>query len=111
MQFEVNKNKYYTPGNFDFIIKYPYSSCSFFVNLEDLEKLREQINLVLEPKQQKVLNKLKTIKEPSSESDKYAFFLKEYSDTGITWEDFNENYLWCDNCKSYQEGRCICYAR
>ena len=28
-----------------------------------------------------------------------------------TWEEFADNWLWCNRCKSYQEGQCICYAR
>lgn len=34
------------------------------------------------------------------ENSRYQSFLKEQSNTGVTWDDFKENYLWCDKCKS-----------
>ena len=29
----------------------------------------------------------------------------------VTWEEFKENYLYCERCKGWVEGQCICYAR
>lgn len=46
--------------------------------------------------------------------DKYKEWLDTYGyddDADVTWEYFRDNYVWCDRCKSYQEGQCICYAR
>lgn len=35
----------------------------------------------------------------------------EESFDDIPWEEFDETYFWCDKCKSYQEGQCLCYTR
>jgi hypothetical protein len=43
-------------------------------------------------------------------TDKYSEWYNEYRDD-MTWKEFNEKYIWCDRCKSYQEGSCLCYAR
>lgn len=29
----------------------------------------------------------------------------------IPWQEFKENWFYCNRCNSYQEGQCICYAR
>ena len=42
--------------------------------------------------------------------EKMVAYQSDYSDY-VLWEDFKENYLYCDRCKSYQDGQCICYAR
>ncbi len=42
--------------------------------------------------------------------DKIEVWEEEYKEL-YTWEWFNANYWWCDNCKDYQEGQCMCYAR
>lgn len=36
------------------------------------------------------------------------------ADIGPSWEDFEENYMYCKYCKTYNDvrhGSCICYAR
>ena len=29
----------------------------------------------------------------------------------VDWEEFKDSWLYCDRCKGYNEGQCICYAR
>ena len=29
----------------------------------------------------------------------------------IEWEEFYESWFYCERCKGYSEGQCICYAR
>lgn len=29
----------------------------------------------------------------------------------VEWEEFYESWQYCNRCKSYAEGQCICYAR
>jgi len=47
---------------------------------------------------------------------KYDHWKEDYreeneEDIVVTWEYYNDNYVWCDKCKSYQEGQCMCYTR
>lgn len=51
--------------------------------------------------------------EEEIQPDKRDVWEEDYGDdcSYMTWEEFDENYIWCDECKSYQEGQCICYAR
>jgi hypothetical protein len=42
---------------------------------------------------------------------KELYWEENEEDIIVTWEYFNNNYNWCDKCKSYQEESCICYAR
>ena len=44
ISFEIKKNVYYATDIFDFRIKYPYSNCSFILNLKDLENLKELVD-------------------------------------------------------------------
>jgi|GEM_PF-2602896 len=29
----------------------------------------------------------------------------------VEWNEFNDSWFYCDHCKDYSEGQCICYAR
>lgn len=29
----------------------------------------------------------------------------------VTWDEFKNGWFYCDRCKGYSEGSCICYAR
>ena len=29
----------------------------------------------------------------------------------VDWEEFKESWTYCERCKGYSEGSCICYAR
>jgi len=29
----------------------------------------------------------------------------------VEWEEFYESWQYCNRCKGYAEGQCICYAR
>jgi hypothetical protein len=29
----------------------------------------------------------------------------------VEWDEFYDKYLYCDHCKDWSEGQCICYAR
>lgn len=29
----------------------------------------------------------------------------------VDWEDFKDYWIYCEQCKGYSEGQCICYAR
>lgn len=29
----------------------------------------------------------------------------------VEWDEFYESWFYCNRCKSYAEGQCICYAR
>ena len=29
----------------------------------------------------------------------------------IDWIEFKDSWFYCDRCKGYNEGQCICYAR
>ena len=29
----------------------------------------------------------------------------------VDWEEFKDSWFYCDRCKGYSEGQCICYAR
>jgi hypothetical protein len=89
---------------FDFRIKYPYSNCSFFLNLKDLENLKELVDLALKSGSKKEIkwNILKT-------KTKKQIWKEEYS--SIDWKDFKENYFQCSRCGTYDNQQCICYAR
>jgi hypothetical protein len=29
----------------------------------------------------------------------------------VEWVEFKDSWFYCDRCKGYSEGQCICYAR
>lgn len=29
----------------------------------------------------------------------------------VEWEEFYDGWFYCERCKGYSEGQCICYAR
>lgn len=29
----------------------------------------------------------------------------------VDWDEFKNSWFYCDRCKGYSEGQCICYAR
>ena len=29
----------------------------------------------------------------------------------VEWEDFKDSWAYCERCKGYSKGSCICYAR
>ena len=29
----------------------------------------------------------------------------------VEWEEFKDSWFYCNRCKGYSEGQCICYAR
>lgn len=45
-----------------------------------------------------------------AEREKKAVWEVEYGES-VEWEDFRDNYFWCDRCQSYQKGQCLCYSR
>ncbi len=101
--FEIKKNEYYATDIFDLRIRYPYSNCSFFLNLEDLKNLKEQVDLALKKENKKV--KVTT----SNEKKKYLLWKDQYK--SIDWEKFRDTYFKCPRCGVYDNEQCICYAR
>ncbi len=41
---------------------------------------------------------------------KYEFWKVNYSDE-MTWEEFDDDFAFCNMCKQYSERQCICYTR
>ena len=69
-------------------------------------KIRELISKLKKP----VDSKKKGPHLDSYTLKKHKAWKEEYS-LFITWDSFNEKFLWCDRCESWEEGQCICYAR
>ncbi len=44
-----------------------------------------------------------------SEETKLKYWKEEYN--WVDWEEFKQYWTWCERCKSYTKGSCICYAR
>ncbi len=40
---------------------------------------------------------------------KLLVWQEEYSH--VSWEEFYDSWYYCEKCKNYVEGQCICYAR
>lgn len=48
------------------------------------------------------------------EISKFKNFLehqKECSYLNLSWEKFRDHYFYCDRCKSWERGQCMCYTR
>ncbi len=82
--------------------------------IEILKSNQKIINLLVE-NQKAIIERIFVLEANQNKTeiipdDKYLTWEEEWQDH-YTWEYFNDNFFWCDFCKSYQEGICVCFAR
>lgn len=70
--------------------------------------LKFKINYLKSKIKESNLNLLEDFSEYSLE--KMLAWQNDYSDF-VEWKEFDDHWFWCEICKSWQEGQCICYAR
>ena len=107
----------------------PYAVKTFFESLERAkQKAKTEIEAFVSNVIQKTgMDSLKQMKLEGTtdnkelpekinkhDQEKYKYWKEEYGfeeDPLYSWVEFRDKFLWCNLCKSWQEGQCICYAR
>jgi hypothetical protein len=74
---------------------------------DEIEKLKDE-NKRLKNENKQLKQKLKLFREKNKAWEE---LYGDEDDPVVTWEEWDEEYLWCSECQSWQEGQCICYAR
>lgn len=55
--------------------------------------------------------RLLDVSERNSEYYLEKLFTWQDEYDGVEWEEFKDSWTYCERCKGYSEGTCICYAR
>lgn len=51
------------------------------------------------------------VSERNSEYELQKLFDWQEDYDWVEWNEFKDSWFYCDRCKGYSEGQCICYAR